>query len=124
MGARQVFRHRQKGIEAQVEAQIQEEVEAGGCQARRKALFYQAKHPTQVAAPYPTLKEKPMPSDMTVAHYKRFMESGVCACGKHLDQHVSTEAEIPFQADPPCKLTRSLVPLWNTISVQGNRPSL
>ena len=61
-----------------------------------------------------------MPNEQSFAHYKRYMETRVCACGKHEDQHVGAEADIPFQADPPCKLTRALVATWNMIPRQGS----
>lgn len=68
------------------------------------------------------LKGISMPNDMAFMHYKRFMETGVCACGEHMDRHVDNYDELKKPGSIACKLLKSDVPSWNAIPMK--QPSM
>lgn len=57
-----------------------------------------------------------MPNQDSVTAYKRFMESGICACGEHYDRHVDNLDDLKRSDTIRCKLLKSQVHAWNTIA--------
>ena len=62
-----------------------------------------------------------MPTDMQFMHFKRYMETGVCACGKHESEHVNDYEELKNPDAINCKLLKSDVPVWNAVTAQFQR---
>lgn len=54
-----------------------------------------------------------MPSTNSVDSYKRFMQSGICDCGKHMDAHRST-IDVPRTDANDCALTQDVIYAWHT----------
>lgn len=55
-----------------------------------------------------------MPNQEDMNAYRRFMETGVCACGQHYDKHVDHLDGLKEVGSINCKLTKAQVALWNT----------
>jgi hypothetical protein len=50
------------------------------------------------------------------------METGVCVCGEHNDRHVEVLDDLKRSSSIACKLTKDLVPRWNTVAPPPQRP--
>lgn len=55
-----------------------------------------------------------MPDARAFALEKKFLETGTCACGRHLSEHAETFEEMKGPGID-CKLTRDEVPKWNLV---------
>lgn len=54
-----------------------------------------------------------MPTQFDLENYRRYMETGMCACGNHESLHAATTNDLkntPFK----CCLTRDEVSKWHT----------
>lgn len=59
-----------------------------------------------------------MPSQGSIDSYKRFMQSGICDCGKHIDAHRRNNNEKRTDAND-CALTQETITAWHTPRAEG-----
>ena len=54
-----------------------------------------------------------MPSQKAASDYKRFMDTGICDCGKHMSVHRKGEGEVRTEEND-CVLTQETIYRWHT----------
>jgi hypothetical protein len=64
-----------------------------------------------------------MPTQADAVAAKHYMETGICACGKHESQHVTSLDELKAPGAIRCKLLRGEVEKWMTGAFRQASPA-